>query len=253
MGSIFASQSYLFEAKDNELLLSMPVSPIVILLSRTATLYTLNFLYSIMVTLPSLLAYIVFIGISPVGFVFYVLSLGAIPILITAVGCIVGYALWKIASKVPKKNAFSNLFGMISLLSISVIWLLIDNSQWTLAEVVSGIVFAVEHCLSLVRWYAQAVSNGNLFSMLLFFSGCTISLVPVLIFIAKRFIIIITTKENVRKRVYVRKPMRKHSLFAALLKKEVLYFFKLPGYVLNSGMGSIMMVIMGLFLVFKGI
>ena len=48
MGSIFASQSYLFEAKDNELLLSMPVSPIVILLSRTATLYTLNFLYSIM-------------------------------------------------------------------------------------------------------------------------------------------------------------------------------------------------------------
>ncbi|MBQ7522495.1 MAG: hypothetical protein IJU14_06415 [Clostridia bacterium] len=253
MGSIFASQSYLFEAQDNELLLSMPISPTIILTGRAFTLYTLNFLYSIIVMLPSFLAYVSFVGISFLGLLFYLISFFIVPVFITALGCIIGYVLWKIASKVPKKNAFSTVFGIILLLGIAVTWLLIDRVSMTLQEFLDLILWTTENYLLPIHWYAVAISQGSIIYMLLFVLFCIIVLIPVLLFISRRFITIITTKENIRKKPYVRKPLRQHKVFVALLKKEIVYFFKLPGYVLNSGMGSIMMTIMGIFLLYKGV
>ena len=253
MGSIFASQSYLFEAKDNELLLSMPVSPTVMLLSRTFTLYSLNFIYSMMVMLPSFLVYITFVGTSLIGILFYLVSLFIVPVLITALGCLIGYVLWKIASKVPKKNAFSTIFGMVMLFGIAFVWLFIDRSSMTLAEFVAWVQFLTENYLLPIHWYGLAISTGSLFYMTLFVICCSVVLIPVVMFISERFIHIITAKENIRKKAYVRKSLKQHSMFVALLRKEIVYFFKLPGYVLNSGMGSIMMVIMGIFLLCQGI
>ena len=253
MGSIFAAQSYLFEAKDNELLLSMPLSPTVILLSRVFTLYSLNFIYSMIVMLPSFLAYVTFVKISFSGIIFYLLSLFALPIFITALGSVIGYLLWKIASKMPKKNAFSNLFGILMLSGIAGVWLFIDRTSMTLSEFAEWIQWLTYNYLFPIHWYALAIAEGSLLYMLLFLLFCCVVLVPVMLFIAKRFIGIITAKENVKGKAYIRKPLKQHSVFVALLKKEIVYFFKLPGYVLNSGMGSIMMIIMGIFLLCKGI
>ena len=45
VGSIFATQSYLYEAKDNELLLSMPIPVSYILASRLLALLVLEFAF----------------------------------------------------------------------------------------------------------------------------------------------------------------------------------------------------------------
>ena len=83
VGSVLASQSYLFEASDNELLFSMPIKPSVILVSRISTLFILNCIYSYMVMLPALFAYAAAVGFSVKGIVFYILSLIFLPMFIT--------------------------------------------------------------------------------------------------------------------------------------------------------------------------
>ena len=52
VGTVFAAHSYLFEAEDNELLLSMPIKPSAVLISRIISLYVLNFVYSTLILLP---------------------------------------------------------------------------------------------------------------------------------------------------------------------------------------------------------
>lgn len=54
VGSIFFAQSQLYEAKDNELLLSLPVPVSAILGSRMIMLYLINFVYGTMVMLPGM-------------------------------------------------------------------------------------------------------------------------------------------------------------------------------------------------------
>ena len=51
-GSVFTAKAQLYEAKDNELLLSMPVPPGMILLSRMAALLAMNFVLELVVALP---------------------------------------------------------------------------------------------------------------------------------------------------------------------------------------------------------
>lgn len=52
IGSIFMTQSILYEAKDNEQLLSLPIPPRVILLARMLGLYLQNLLFCSLVLLP---------------------------------------------------------------------------------------------------------------------------------------------------------------------------------------------------------
>src|SRR5699024_9310791 len=52
IGGIFASKTVLFDAKDNELLLSMPIPPFLILAGRMLSLLFLAYLWQIFVMLP---------------------------------------------------------------------------------------------------------------------------------------------------------------------------------------------------------
>ena len=51
--SVFAAKNRLYEAKDNDLLLSMPIPPTVILASRMALLFAMNFIFGVLVIAPA--------------------------------------------------------------------------------------------------------------------------------------------------------------------------------------------------------
>ena len=78
IGSVFTAKSQLFEAKDNELLLSMPVPPGMILLSRMAALLAMNFVLELVVALPVFVSWLQYGETSGTGitaFVVIVLAL----------------------------------------------------------------------------------------------------------------------------------------------------------------------------------
>jgi ABC-2 type transport system permease protein len=57
IGSIFAAKAQLYEAKDNELLLSMPIPPSAILASRMLTLLLINLAFDLMIAVPAGIAW----------------------------------------------------------------------------------------------------------------------------------------------------------------------------------------------------
>ena len=57
IGSVFTTQQEIYGAKDNELLLSMPIKTKDILLSRIFVILILNYLYEALVALPCMVTY----------------------------------------------------------------------------------------------------------------------------------------------------------------------------------------------------
>ena len=56
-GSVFNTYAGLYQGKDNDMLLSMPIPPAYILLSRMVGVYAMAMLYSGMVYLPAAIVY----------------------------------------------------------------------------------------------------------------------------------------------------------------------------------------------------
>ncbi len=74
VGSAFMSSYQLFRAKDNELLLSMPIKPGAILGSRMAALVMMNYLYGALVIIPAGVVWCLCAPVKPLGAVAFVIG-----------------------------------------------------------------------------------------------------------------------------------------------------------------------------------
>ncbi len=252
VGTVFAAQSYLFDSKDNDLLLSMPIKPSYVLVSRMMALYVLNFLYVNMIYLPVGLAYAFFFKFNAVTFLYYFISVFLIPLLATSLSCVFGYMTGKISQKIPNKNMLSVIFGFAV---IGLLTLIIINFGDMLSVLMTDIDFLaleVRKYCAVFYWYGLATCGKmtwGYFPMTLFTVSFTYL---VYIFLSGKFMEIITRKVSQKKKVYVEKPMKKQNLQWALIKKEVGYFFSIPAYVMNAGMSTIMSIMLGVGILLRG-
>ena len=81
--SIFETKSELFESKDNELLLSMPIKPNSIVLSRIVTVLVYNYIETLIVMVPAIVVYGI-VGGSVVGVLGASVTTLILPLLATA-------------------------------------------------------------------------------------------------------------------------------------------------------------------------
>lgn len=113
VGSIFMTQSQLYEAKDNELLLAMPVPPSYILLSRMVALVLINYLYEFVVMIPAGIVYVIFQPITGMGVVAFIISVILLPFLVMTVSCIFGWLVALISSRMRRKNLIVTVISIV--------------------------------------------------------------------------------------------------------------------------------------------
>ena len=103
-GSVFMTQTQLYDAKDNELLLSMPIRPMQILMSRMAVLLVLTGVFTLAALLPAYVMYAAFFGVTVQIVVGWVLSAAALILLAQAVCCALGWVLHWLLSRIPQQG-----------------------------------------------------------------------------------------------------------------------------------------------------
>ena len=104
MEGIYKSQGILFEARDNDLLFSLPIKKSQILLVRIIKLLAFQFIYNLMFILP---AFVIYIYFERPGINFYLISLLMsllISIIPTIVSSILGYMVKLVSSKFKSKK-----------------------------------------------------------------------------------------------------------------------------------------------------
>ncbi len=251
-GSVFNTYATLYLAKDNDLLLSMPIPPSVILTTRISLVYGLSLLYSSLVWLPTVVCYFIFAKLTLLSVIFSVLLTFIIPLFITFITCVLGYLVAIIASKAKKKSLVTVI---ISLLFFAVYYIFCFKSS----EIFSSIIENAESVSNGFKTYGNIVyllgtsASGNALSMLCF-TAITVALFALcFLILSKTFIKTVTRstgskKSNTAKKVEV----KNKTVFQALLGREFKRFLSSATYLLNTGIGLFIMLAVAVIIAIKG-
>ena len=252
VGSVFAAKAYMFDAKDNELLFSMPIKTKSILISRLLTLYLLDGVFSIVILIPSGIVYAIVIGFTIPSFIFYLLTVILLPTCATAISALLGYVFGYIASKITKMKAVTAILGFAA---FAAYFVFITNLTYVM-DYVGDNILSIGKFLKVyfppAYLFGDAVVNSNLLNMLYSILIFTIPSLLVFYLISKNFKKIATAKPQVKYAKYVEKPMKVQNTFISLVKKELSKLVSSSTYIFNCTSGSFFAILLAVFLIIKG-
>ena len=237
-GSVFNTYAGLYQAKDNELLLSMPVPPAKILLARLCSVSFMGLLYESLVWLPAVIVHHLTAGFSPVRLILQLAAGAFLAMLVVALTCFLGWIVALISSRLKNKSFITVL---ISLVLIAGYYVLYGNAYRILASILAN-TEAVE---SGVRswaypfWAAGGAAAGEALSLLPFALIAVFCLLVTWFVLERSFLRIATANRGSAKRVYREKAARQGSVRSALFKKEMRRFTASATYMLNCGLGTV--------------
>ncbi len=242
LGSVFNTYAGMYHAKDNELLLSMPIPPSNILLVRLFGVALMALMYEAIVFIPAIAVRFMEGGVSVTGAVFSVLLFFVITVLIIVLTCFLGWIVALLASKFKNKSFLTVLFALVFFAayyyffsqSYSVIESLMLNSD-AVGETVKTWLYP---------FYLMGMAGeGDVLSMLLFTLMAAALFGLTWFVLSKTFVKITTKKDASAKKVYKEKTVREASASKAFFRKEMRRFTSSANYMLNTALGSVFMLV----------
>ncbi len=251
LGSVFVTQKEIYEAKDNDLLLSMPIRPILILFSRLTALILLSLLYQLIIMLPAYIAYVLIAGFDLATFLIFLLLNAMLPFLSVAVSSIVGWILAMISRKLGGKNIITVAVSLLGLVLYFYIYGQMQNIIDGITSAGGELTQLFQTTLYPVFAFGSAVASHGILELLTAICICAVPFALMAFLLSRNFLKIVAGKGTGKKKQYIAGSMKTSSSYSALLKKEGKHFFGNPMYLLNAGMGYILMIGVAVFSVFK--
>lgn len=247
---VYKSQGILFEAKDNDLLFSMPISKSKIFFTRLFKLISFEFLYNSLFMLPAMLVYAVYEKTSVSFYIISLIMLVLLPIIPTIVACIIGYIIKGLASKFKAKNAIQVILTTIMLLFI---FYASFNIQGLIANIIQN-ANSINEVITKIYYpaglYINLIQNFNILDLVVLFA---INIIPAILFVyvASIFYFKITSKlgekSNNKKKVNwgksADKTFKVKSQLLGLINKEMKRFFSSPVFIINAGFGMVLILV----------
>ena len=136
---IYKSQGILFEAKDNDLLFSLPIDKSYILFVRIFKLMLFQFLYNLMFLVPAIFCYCYF-EIPSLGFYFLTLLIMLlIPIIPTILSSFLGYVVKLVSSRFKSKKIIQTILSFFIFFGIYLLTMKMDTFVSQLASTASNL------------------------------------------------------------------------------------------------------------------
>lgn len=241
--SIFETKSELFECKDNDLLLSMPIKPRHIVISRIFTVLIYNYVECAVVMLPAIVVYTIRGG-SVQGIIGSSLVTLLIPLLATSLSAGVGYLVALISKKIKRSSMVTTTVSLLFLLAYFYGYQTLLDGVDSLAEMSPEMALGLAENLGFFGIIGScALLNAVPFVILAVLS---LGLAAVFYFvISSNYISIVTGNKGTLHVVYKAKKLNAASPFAALTLKELRSFFSSSVYMLNTGMGLVFCIMVG--------
>lgn len=247
---IFTSQPMLYDAKDNDFLLSLPIPASKILFSRMFMLYAQNLLCTLLIFVPALVVYNHTVGIDALAVIFQVLILLILPLFSLVIECIVGWIVALISSKMRNKNVITLVLS-IALLA-GYFYLTTKMSGYMEYIIANSRQLGASLINVFYPFYQMGLGASGETKGFLIFAGISVALfVIVYLVLSVSFIKIITTQKGAKKVKYTGQLLKTRSYSSALFRKELTRFFTTPIYMLNCGLGVIFHIVIAVFAIVK--
>ena len=250
-GSVFNTYASLYLAKDNDMLLSMPIPPRYILTARLAGVYLTGLFFEMIVMLPATVAWFVYGTPTLLGGIFALLIPFVLSFFVLSLSCLLGFLVAIISAHIRHKSL------VITVLSLGLLGLYmwgytkLMSSLTELLAVVGEIAEAAKG--PLYPLYHMGLSTtGKPLSFLIFTAIILGVFALVCAVLSRTFLTLAITNKGGAKRKYKRERTTQKSVERALLWKEWKRFLASPIYMLNCGLGALFLPIAGvMMLVFR--
>lgn len=237
-GSVFNTYAGMYHAKDNDLLLSMPIPPSKILFVRTVGVYAMSLLYTSLLWIPAVIKYLIIAEPTVSAVIFSILQTFIITLFVTVMTCALGWVVALISGKLKNKSIVTVLASLLFMAVYYFVYFKINTFLQTIAENASDIGTKIKSFF--YPFYLMGVASTGEIIPMLTVTGITIALFVVTYFIlSKSFIKITTTKTAEKKTEYKSEQVKTSDTKSALFKKELSRFLASPTYMLNCGIGVI--------------
>ena len=249
--SVFTAKAQLFEARDNELLLSLPVPPRCILASRMLSLLLSNYLFELLVALPALAAWCIACPVTGGLVVSFVLVCLCLPLFSVALSAFFGWLLALVTARVRRKSLVSTV---ISLAFLAAYIYVVSNINTLLSGLLTnaGHIAGSVSAVLPVYWLAEGVAKADFIHLALGLACLVLPFVLCYIILSATFIKTATTRRGFAKARYVEREARISSPFGALVRREWDRLLSSSTYIMNSAMGALLSVVGAAVLAAKG-
>lgn len=241
MTSIYKTNGTVFGFKDYDMIMSLPLKKWHIIASKVAFVYIISFLTFAVVMVPAGVIYGIFAGAGFLYYLMFVIVLPFAPLIPLVVGLFLGALITYATSRFKKSNIFSIILYVVFIVGIVVLGQINpSNTQYT--DLLSG----MNKVYPLTGMYVKATCDANVWQLLIL---VLISVAAAAAFFAVmglnyvKINTLIMTKKSGGK--YKSSDIRHSSPLKAVYKREMSRFFSISMYVINSGVGGIMAVLLG--------
>ena len=250
-GSVFSTYSSLYLSKDNDLLLSMPIPVRYVMASRLLGVYLLGLMYSGVATVPAVIVYWIEAPVTAGTIVGGVLTVLLVSVIVMVLSCLLGWVVARISLKLKHKSFVTVILSLAFLAAYYFVYYKAQGLITLLAE--NAAVYGAKIRGSAYLLYLfGSVGAGDWLAMLIVTFSQAALLALTLWVIARSFLKIATATGSVKKARFEHRAVRAQSVQRALFGKELRRFTASPNYMLNCGLGILMLPVAGIVLLIKG-
>ena len=249
-GSVFNTYASLYQAKDNDLLLAMPVPPSQILLARLSGVYAIGLMYELIVMIPTQIVWFLNMPVSVAGTVSVILIPLILSVLILVLSAILGWVVALIAGHLKHKNILVVFVSLVFIAAYSYVY----SQAYAMLQMILLNAEAVGGTLKNILYPLYQMgkaAEGNWLSLLIFTAiiGGLFALAYAVL--SRSFLKLATANRGAAKKEYKEEKSKARSIGGTLLQKELRRFLGSANYMLNCGLGILLMPIAAAVLVWK--
>lgn len=251
---IVRSQSILFNAKDNALLLSLPIKKHEIIISRIVILLASQYGLCLIIMLPAILVYIMLETPMIMFYVNALVSVALLPIVPTILGALIGYIIQLIASNRKKRNIIQLLLTVVSVVLVFIVLINMDAILQRFGIVATSLEeFLLNLYYPLGVMYI-GIENFTLFEI---FITLIINVATFLVFaLVLRFgffkILRNLMIENIKVKTSKMK-FKKRNIHFSLVRKELKRYLSSPIHIFNTMLTPMIVLILLIYISIVGI
>jgi len=244
---VYKTGSLLFNCKDDQLLLSLPIKRSTVLFVRIFKFYLFELLFNALFIIPLIIAYLRWAdNIEWTFFLTSFVMLLLLPVMPVILSCLIGFITSSISSRFRFKNFTQILLSFIVILGVFLLSMNMDSLIEKIALHATSINDFIIKLYYPAGIYAKLVTDFNVVDLLIFIL-INIVLFGITIFILSKFYFKINSR---LKNVSTSKTIKIDNLIIksrpktiSLIRKELNTFFKTPVFIVNAGFSLVLFII----------
>lgn len=250
-GSIFHTYASLYTAKDNELLLALPVKPGLLLTVRLVGVYAMGLLYELLVILPALGVYAVLAKPGIWGILCGLWFLLLLSVVILCLSILLGWVVAAVSARTRHKSFLTVTLSLLFLAAYYYVYFTAFGQLSAFLEAPQAAAALVQgRCYPLYLVGRAAEGDGRALLWVTAAVGAAFALLYGVL--RHTYPKLLTTHRGTAKKAAALRPARRGSPARALFQKELRRFLGSPNYMLNCGLGVILLLAAIVALLWKG-